>query len=1807
MKKSVYTRVLALTLVCLLALSSGPVSLVAFAEEISENQGNNTEGSQVAETSPSEMETSKKHSPTDKVKVLIKNSGRSDSMEVSIDGGLAVDYSQAQGTEVWIDKGSSVSVVVLNNDGNGGTTFGSIKYRVIKGKQLKADAPFVFTAGAVQDGGVVFEVTSWKEESVQKTANDDTSSTDEDTEISIDVLDNDTGDSIEIIDYEDGSNGTVRLENGQLVYSPELNFYGSDTFTYEITGGSEATVRVTVDLVDDSPIAIEDFITVDMNNSVLIDMLANDTDVDGGVKEVQSVSATSHGSLEVEGLAYRYTPNTDFVGEDTFTYELNGGSSTTVKISVESTIRRGNFYITVDDYHQVYFNGQELINPDSSWQTVDVHEVVVTDENIIAVKGRDREGGNATISGFIAKLVSQDDTQITNGQWYYTTEEPLAHNNKEWFESGYEGGNWLPVKVIPDSDYNTYWKNKITGYNQLLGASWIWSPDYKGTEFDSPVWFRNVAKGNLPPTAADDSITTTENAAIVIDVLDNDSDPEGLALTIASLTQASNGSVALNGNLVLYKPNSNFFGEDEFTYTIQDSMSQSAQAKVTLNVLPSVHSNYETGTATSGNNNLKSSYDRMVLLAQMQTAKTTVASNLRNDILKSTITLANLRNDYFETSLSSFKTFVETSDQSTPAVEKIGYLALENGLLKINNKIVAEADTKIFDLHDDPNESKVNTPEWHKVTLSHEFTNPIVIAELASTTGGNKTHIRVRNVTSNSFELFLEEWDINRSTNHHNHELVSYVVFEAGEYTLANGDVLEAKLVDDANMFTDFTNYTFNTLYDGTQIVFSQTQTNLHANQIWMRQDLIIGNQVKLFGQTDNGLHRAETVGVVAIGPKAPLANQQPIITINTPNPTIVYLNTIYQDLGATATDPEDGNLTSSIQAVSTVDTTTLGSYTVTYNVSDSKGLAAEEKVRTVRVEKAPLEIKSTLTATPNSVVDGQKALVTITLHDQYGDILTGKSVSVYDDGVLIGVATEDNGVYTIEASPSYGQVNEMTASVNGDSIPEKDTVAVTKADLVITSALDATPNPVVDGLTTSVTVTLVDQYGDPVIGELVKIQDDLEGYVLATDQNNGTYVLSVLPEYGQVNTMSAIYGSEAVSNTEDVDVLKATTIITSTLSASPNTVVDGEKSIVTVTLKDQYNDILTGQTVTIYDDGVLVGTASENNGIYTLEVSPSYGEVNEYTAMVNGESIPQKDTVSVTKATLIITSTLDANPNPVNENETTIVTVTLVDQYGDALIGQTVKIYDDGILAGTATENNGVYTLVVLPELNEINMMTGTYNENPVSESEAVTVIDVDEYLVTFNTNGGSLVDQQRIVVDEKALEPNNPTKANAQFVRWTLSGELYDFDTPVTDHITLVAEWLTVEIREEDTPDVEAEDVTLEIGYGKTTSDGQSDLAALLEPSGTYQSIAWRIVSGTNNITLNQSGLVEGVSATSAPSIVEVSVVLGDGTILTDTVNVIVNYTAPPTSPPVTPPSNPPVTPQAGITLDKDELELEYGSEALEEFLSYDLTETISNSNDDRVTWSVEDPEIVSVDENGLVTALSEGETVVTVTHVASGRTASAKVIVFLVGNEQGPLGAVEFYDPYVYGYPDQTFGPQRSVTRAEVATMFSKILKLNLDYPGTQKFSDVNEGEWYYNYVQAISRTGLFIGDSNGNFRPNEPITRAEIATVFAKYWKYLNIDVDQSEVQISDVYNTHWASGYIYMMYNAGIVGGYPDGTYKPDAPTLREQVVGMINTLIARPKYFAETTKYTDITVDHWAYGDIEAATQVYNVSVEITE
>jgi VCBS repeat-containing protein len=141
-----------------------------------------------------------------------------------------------------------------------------------------------------------------------------------------------------------GTHGTVAITGGGsgLTYKPDANYCNTpglaDTFTYTLNGGDSATVSMTVTCMDDAPVAVNDLAGVAGDSGANeIDVLTNDTDVDGGPKAVNGITQPAHGVVAITGggSGLSYQPNAGHCGADSFTYTLNGGSTATVSVTVD--------------------------------------------------------------------------------------------------------------------------------------------------------------------------------------------------------------------------------------------------------------------------------------------------------------------------------------------------------------------------------------------------------------------------------------------------------------------------------------------------------------------------------------------------------------------------------------------------------------------------------------------------------------------------------------------------------------------------------------------------------------------------------------------------------------------------------------------------------------------------------------------------------------------------------------------------------------------------------------------------------------------------------------------------------------------------------------------------------------------------------------------------------------------------------------------------------------------------------------------------------------------------------------------------------------------------------------------------------------------------------------------------------------------------------------------------------------------------------------------------------------------------------
>ena len=149
------------------------------------------------------------------------------------------------------------------------------------------------------------------------------------------------------------------------------------------------------------------------------------------------------------------------------------------------------------------------------------------------------------------------------------------------------------------------------------------------------------------------------------------------------------------------------------------------------------------------------------------------------------------------------------------------------------------------------------------------------------------------------------------------------------------------------------------------------------------------------------------------------------------------------------------------------------------------------------------------------------------------------------------------------------------------------------------------------------------------------------------------------------------------------------------------------------------------------------------------------------------------------------------------------------------------------------------------------------------------------------------------------------------------------------------------------------------------------------------------------------------------------------------------------------------------------------------------------------------------------------------------------------------------------YIKGYGDNTFGPNRTITRAEVAMIFAR-LSINQSVSGAPQFKDVKAGDWYKTAVDIVARQGVVKGYEDGTFRPNQPITRREFAAIAARYAG--NIDTWRT---FRDVPATDWAYTLINRVGGAGWITGYEDNTFRPNNLITRAEVVAIVNRMLNR--------------------------------------
>ena len=194
------------------------------------------------------------------------------------------------------------------------------------------------------------------------------------------------------------------------------------------------------------------------------------------------------------------------------------------------------------------------------------------------------------------------------------------------------------------------------------------------------------------------------------------------------------------------------------------------------------------------------------------------------------------------------------------------------------------------------------------------------------------------------------------------------------------------------------------------------------------------------------------------------------------------------------------------------------------------------------------------------------------------------------------------------------------------------------------------------------------------------------------------------------------------------------------------------------------------------------------------------------------------------------------------------------------------------------------------------------------------------------------------------------------------------------------------------------------------------------------------------------------------------------------------------------------------------------------------------------------------------------------------------------------------------YIVGYPDSTVRPQNGITRAEVATIFFRLLTdetRNANSTKSNSYSDVAAGAWYNHAVSTLSAMGIVKGDSQGKFNPNAPITRAEFAAIAARFDDKANT----TAVDFSDI-ASHWAKDEISAAANNGWINGYTDGTFRPNNKITRAEAMTLVNRVLKRLPETAEDLhndmiKWSDNSdTSAWYYLAVQEATNSHYYDIK---
>jgi large repetitive protein len=1141
----------------------------------------------------------------------------------------------------------------------------------------------------------------------------DSSTTKEDTPVKISVLNNDSfAAGATITGVTNGTNGTVVVNaDGTVTYTPRSNFFGSDSFTYTVTSGGRtetATVNVTVDAVPDPT---ND--TFSISEDVPLSGSVADADAGDGPATYAVTGAPSHGSLSfnLDG-SFTYTPNPDFNGTDSFTYQVtdaNGDVGTAIAtITVNPVTDITDDSRSTDEDTPVVIpvlandsfaagatvtsvtngsNGTVVINPDGTVTYTPKPDFNGSDSFSYTVTS----GGvteTATVNVTVNPVTDiADDSRSTDEDTPVVI--PVLANDS--FAAGttvtsVTNGSNGTVVVNPD--------NTIT---------YTPKPDFNGN--DSFSYTVTTAAGNTETATvnvivnpvtdiADDSLTTSENSSVVVPVLDNDSFAAGA--TVTSVTNGRNGTAIINPDgTVTYTPNPDFNGSDSFSYTVTSGgVTETATVNVTVNPVTDI-----------ADDNRSTDEDTPVVIPV-----------LANDSFAAGATVTSVTS-------GSNGTVVINSDGTVTYTPKPDFNGSDSFSYTVASGGVTETATvnvivnPVTDITDDSRSTDEDTPVVIPVLANDSFAAGATVTSVTS--GSNGTVI----INLDGTITYTPKPDFNGS--------------DSFTYTVTSGGVTETATVNvTVNPVTDIADDSRSTDEDtpvvipvlandsfaagatvtsvtdgsnGTVIINSDNTVTYTPKPDFNGSDSFSYTVTTTAGNTETA-----TVNIT-VNPVTDIVDDSRTTSENSPVVVSVLDNDSFT-AGATITSVTDGsNGTVIINPDGTVTYTPNpdfnGSDSFTYTVT-SGGVT---ETATVNITVSPV---AGIADDSRSTDEDTPVVIPVLANDSFA---AGATVTSVTDGSNGTVIINLDGTVTYTPKPDFNGNDSFSYTVT------------TIAGNTETATVNVTVNPVVDiaddsrstDEDTPVVIPVLDNDSFAAGATVTSVTNGSNGTVIINPDNTITYTPK--PDFNGSDSFTYTVTSGGVTETATVNVT-----VNPVVDIADDSKTTKEDTPVKILVLDN-DSFAAGATITAVTNGSNGTVVINSDGTVTYTPNSNFNGSDSFTYTVTSGGVTETATVNVL---------VDAVPDPVNDAYTTDEDVLVSGSVADADVGDGLATYTvtsvprSGVLSFNP---DGSFIYTPNPDFNGTDSFTYQVTDANGDSATAIATILVRPIADAVNDNGST------------------------------------------------------------------------------------------------------------------------------------------------------------------------------------------------------------------------------------------------------------------------------------------------------------------------------------------------------------------------------------------------------------------------------------------------------------------------------------